>query len=85
MAALLIIIKTYLLLDFFSAEVRGLLLGSIASIVIVMYIYTLPHPAGWGIAQSTDPSSAQEFFVRSKNQREILAYTFQGFGSNTVQ
>lgn len=37
-AALIMVINAYLLLDFFSAEVRGLLIGSIASIFIVVYI-----------------------------------------------
>lgn len=37
-AALLIIINAYLLLDFFSAEVRGLLFGSIASVITVLYV-----------------------------------------------
>lgn len=36
-AALLIIINAYLLLDFISAEVRGLLFGSMVGVIIALY------------------------------------------------
>jgi len=37
-AALLIVINAYLLLDFVSAEVRGILFGFIVGVVIALYV-----------------------------------------------
>lgn len=56
---------------------------SICYYSVICHICYLPHPVRWGIAQSTGLGSAQEFFMRSSNQRtQILIYIFQGFGDH---